>query len=87
MHVRDSSVVAEYHKIITGVLARYQGEVIVSKPTKETLEGDNPPDERVTVLKFPDEALARGYIGSTEYQAGKKARQSGATMVMRLLAE
>jgi uncharacterized protein (DUF1330 family) len=85
--VRDPAVMTEYHRLIAGVLPRYQGTVVLSKTVKDTLEGENPHEERVAVLAFPDEALARAYIGSPEYQAGKQARQGGAQMIMRLLVD
>lgn len=85
--VQDPAVMTEYHRLIAGVLPRYQGSVVLSKTVKETLEGDLPGEERIAVLSFPDEALARAYINSPEYQAGKRARQGGATMVMRLLVD
>ncbi len=87
--VRDPSVMVEYHRIIAGVLPRYQGTVVLSKTVKETLEGMEEPkiEERIAVLAFPDEALARAYIDSPEYQSGKRARQGGASMIMRLLVD
>jgi uncharacterized protein (DUF1330 family) len=51
------------------------------------VEGESAPDTRVTILKFPDEASARAYINTPEYQAGKKARQSGSSMTMHILSE
>jgi uncharacterized protein (DUF1330 family) len=85
--VQDPAVMVEYHRLIAGVLPRYQGSVMLSKTAKDTLEGDNPGEERITVLSFPDEALARAYIASPEYQAGKRARAGGAKMIMRLLVD
>jgi len=105
--VRDPTVMVEYHRLIAGVLPRYQGTVVLSKTVKEWLEGrpataepvveepglEEPVleepilEERVAVLSFPDEALARAYINSPEYQSGKRARQSGASMIMRLIVD
>jgi uncharacterized protein (DUF1330 family) len=100
--VRDPAVMVEYHRLIAGVLPRYQGTVVLSKTVKEWLEGgpatkepvreepilEEPVlEERVAVLSFPDEALARAYINSPEYQSGKRARQGGASMIMRLIAD
>jgi uncharacterized protein (DUF1330 family) len=87
LFVEDINALVAYQKCIAGVLARYQGEVVVSQPVKEVLEGDIPPGERTSVLRFPDEATARAYINSPEYQAGKQARQVGASMLMRLLVD
>jgi uncharacterized protein (DUF1330 family) len=87
VHVRDPAVMVEYHRLIAGVLPRYQGTVILSKTVKDTLEGEHLSEERITVLAFPNENLARAYIDSPEYQAGKRARQGGATMIMRLLVD
>jgi uncharacterized protein (DUF1330 family) len=85
--VHDPAVMVEYHRLIAGVLPRYQGTIMLSKTVKETLEGESVIEERVAVLAFPDEALARAYINSPEYQSGKRARQGGATMIMRLLVD
>lgn len=86
-HVLDPDVMVEYHRLIAGVLPRYQGTVVLSKTVKDTLEGEKLSEERITVLAFPDEALARAYIDSPEYQAGKQARLGGARMIMRLLVD
>jgi uncharacterized protein (DUF1330 family) len=85
--VTDPAVMVEYHRLIAGVLPRYQGTVLLSKTVKEVLEGDSAAEERIAVLAFPDEALARAYVNSPEYQSGKQARQGGARMIMRLLVD
>lgn len=86
-HVMDAAAMTEYHRLIAGVLPRYQGAVLLSQTVKETLEGENAAGERIAVLAFPSEDLARAYVNSPEYQAGKRARQGGARMVMRLLVD
>ena len=86
-HVTDPAAMAEYHRLIAGVLPRYQGSVLLSKTVKEVLEGESAAGERIAVLAFPDEALARAYVNLPEYQSGKRARQGGARMIMRLLVD
>jgi uncharacterized protein (DUF1330 family) len=86
-HVMDPAVMVEYHRLIAGVLPRFQGTVMLSKTVKEVLEGEPAAEERIAVLAFPSEELARAYVNSPEYQSGKRARQDGARMIMRLLVD
>lgn len=83
--VSDPEKFTLYLGHVRGVMQRYGGAGVVSGAVSDVVEGSAPEGEKVTVLSFPDEALARAYIASDEYQAGKAARQGGAEMVMRLI--
>jgi uncharacterized protein (DUF1330 family) len=83
--ISDPEKYAEYNALIRGLLDRYNGALVLSAAVSDTLEGQTPEGERATVLKFPDEASARAYIASPEYQAGKAVREGAAEMTMRLV--
>jgi uncharacterized protein (DUF1330 family) len=84
-HVTDPARYQAYYERLVGVMQRYGGEMLLNGKVKDVLEGDSAPGERVTVLQFPDESSARAYIGSVDYQDGKRLRQGGGPMVMRIM--
>lgn len=84
--VHDAEKFAAYLGHVKGLWTRFDGSPVLSGPVIETVEGQAGPDgEKVTVLTFPDEAAARAYLASPEYQAGKAARAGGADLTIRLV--
>ena len=70
----------------TWLAEKHGGRYLVRGPVTAQLEGEAVPGERIVVLEFPDEAAARGYVQSPEYQAGKVHREGAGTVNLRLVA-
>lgn len=84
--VHDAAKFAVYLGHVKGLWTRFGGTPVLSGPVVETVEGPaTPQGEKVTVLTFPDEAAARAYLASPEYQAGKAAREGAADLTIRLV--
>lgn len=87
VQITDPERFALYSKGIAGLNEKHGGERIAGGPVKDILEGDGVAGERVVVNRYPDEASARAYIASAEYQAAKALREGAGTVVMRLLVD
>ena len=85
--ISDLEKFKAYAQTIAGVSEKYGGEAIVKGAVADVLEGDVPEGERVVVVKFPDEASARGYIADAKYQEGKQKRAGAAIVHMRLIVD
>lgn len=84
--VHDTDRFAEYLRHVNQLWLRYDGVALLSGPVRETVEGPGGREgEKVTVLSFPDEDRARAYLASPEYGAGKRAREGGADLTIRLV--
>ena len=85
VRITDPEVFAAYGKAILGLSERFGGEYMVRGSVAEILEGEGVLGERVVVSRFPDAAAARAFIGSSEYQTAKTAREGAALVTMRLI--
>jgi len=65
--VHDWETYDRYRAGVPGVIARYGGRFIMRGPPSEVVEGDWP-GSRVVCVEFPDEATARRFYDSPEYQ-------------------
>lgn len=66
--IRDRDVYQRYIDGFARVLSRYRGQLVVSDGSPDVLEGEWP-YSRVVVVRFADEAEARRWYASSEYQA------------------
>lgn len=87
VRISDPVKFSNYAAAIAGLSEKFGGEYVVRGKVAEVLEGDVDPDERVVVSRFPDEAAARAYITSPEYEAGAALRKGAAEVEMRLLVD
>lgn len=85
--ISDPVRFGDYVKAIAGVAETFGGEYLVRGKVSEVLEGDTDTDERIVVLRFPDEASARGYIRGERYEAGKALRTGAGTVGTRLIVD
>jgi len=73
-----------YQKAFPAVFANFNAKVLVADEQPRVLEGDWPRD-KVVILEFPDEAEARRFGSSPEYQAISKDRKAGADAVVLMV--
>lgn len=85
--IGDPEKFKAYADAIAGLAETYGGDYIVRGPLTDVLEGAAAAGERVVVVKFPDEASARGYVNDPAYLEGKRLREGAADVVMRLVAD
>lgn len=85
VRISDPDRFQNYASAIAGLAEEHGGEYLVRGPVTEVIEGNSSPDERVVVLRFPDEQAARGYVESARYQAGKRHRDGAADVNLRLV--
>ena len=72
---------AEYDKYQAGfmeIFAKYRGELLGVSDAPQVLEGEWP-FTRAVLLRFPDEAEARRWYESPEYQELSRHRWNGST--------
>lgn len=77
----DVDAYRRYQKAFPAVFAKFNAKVLVADEAPVVLEGDWPRD-KVVILAFPDEAEARRFAASPEYQAIAKDRKAGADAVV-----
>jgi len=70
-----------YQTAFPAVFAKFSGKVVVADESPVVLEGEWPRD-KIVILAFPDEAEARRFATSPEYQAIAKDRKAGADAVV-----
>jgi len=87
VRISDPVRFADYGKAIAGLSDKHGGVSVVKGAVAAVFEGSSPVGERVVVTRFADEAAARGYIESAEYQAGCALRAGAAEVEMRLLVD
>jgi uncharacterized protein (DUF1330 family) len=78
--VRDAATYLNYEKGFFPILKRYGGEFLTFDDKPLTLEGENPPEGRVILFKFPSEQAARDWYADAEYQAISEHRRAGTTL-------
>ena len=77
----DIEAYRRYQKAFPAVFAKFNAKVLVADESPVVLEGDWPRDKLV-ILEFPDEAEARRFGASPEYQAIARDRKAGADAVV-----
>jgi uncharacterized protein (DUF1330 family) len=80
----DIDAYRRYQKAFPAVFAKFNAKVLVADEAPRVLEGDWPRD-KVVILAFPDEAEARRFAGSREYQEIAKDRKAGADAIVLMV--
>ncbi len=80
----DIDAYRRYQKAFPAVFAKFDAKVLVADEAPRVLEGDWPRD-KVVILAFPDEAEARRFAGSPEYQEIAKDRKAGADAIVLMV--
>jgi uncharacterized protein (DUF1330 family) len=80
----DIDAYRRYQKAFPAVFAKFNAKVLVADEAPRVLEGDWPCD-KVVILAFPDEAEARRFAGSREYQEIAKDRKAGADAIVLMV--
>ena len=78
INVHDREEYKKYTKGFLAMFGGYKGEVIVADESAEVIEGEWP-YQRTVIIRFDDEAEARRWYNSPEYQAAAQHRLKGAT--------
>jgi uncharacterized protein (DUF1330 family) len=73
-----------YQKAFPAVFAKFDARVLAADESPRVLEGSWPRD-KVVILAFPDEAEAKRFSDSPEYQAIARDRKAGADAVVLLV--
>lgn len=77
----DIDAYRRYQRAFPAVFAKFNAKVLVADEAPVVLEGDWPRD-KIVILAFPNEAEARRFAASPEYQAIAKDRKAGADAVV-----
>ncbi len=77
----DIDAYRRYQKAFPEVFAKFNAKVLVADEAPIVLEGEWPRD-KVVILAFPDEAEARRFAASPDYQAIARDRKAGADAVV-----
>ena len=78
--VQDAAKYREYEKGFFPILKRHGGEFITYDDGSITFEGAAPPQGRVVMFRFPNEAAATARYNDPEYQALSEHRRAGTTL-------
>ncbi|HEX5007535.1 MAG TPA: DUF1330 domain-containing protein [Hyphomonadaceae bacterium] len=80
----DIGAYRRYQNAFPTVFAKFNAKVLVADESPRVLEGDWPRD-KVVILAFPDEAEAKRFAMSPEYQEIAKDRKAGADAVVLMV--
>ena len=72
-----------YQSRFMDVFRKFRGKLLVADAHPVVLEGDWPRD-KVVIMEFPDDAAAKEFQDSPEYQEISKDRKAGATAIVLL---
>lgn len=78
--VQDAAKYREYEKGFFPILKKYGGVLVTLDDNSITFEGAAPPQGRVVLLKFPNEAAATAWYHDADYQALSEHRRAGTTL-------
>lgn len=78
--VQDAAKYREYEKGFFPILKRHGGAFITYDDGSVTFEGAAPPQGRVVMFRFPNEAAATAWYNDPEYQALSEHRRAGTTL-------
>ena len=79
LQVLDEETYSEYRRLLVHFLTRYQGVLLASDDSVETLEGSSPIKGRCVIIRFPSESVVRELWGDPEYQRIALLRRRGTT--------
>ena len=80
----DIDAYRRYQKAFPAVFAKFNAKVLAADEAPRVLEGDWPRD-KIVILAFPEEAEARRFAGSPEYQEIAKDRKAGADAIVLMV--
>jgi uncharacterized protein (DUF1330 family) len=80
----DIDAYRRYQKAFPAVFAKFNAKVLAADESPRVLEGDWQRD-KVVILAFPDEAEAKRFANSTEYQEIAKDRKPGADGIVLMV--
>jgi uncharacterized protein (DUF1330 family) len=78
--INDADKYRVYEKGFFPILKKHGGEFLTYDDNNSNLEGDQPPEGRVVLFKFPSEEAARGWYADPDYQALSEHRRAGTTL-------
>jgi uncharacterized protein (DUF1330 family) len=78
--VEDPEKYRVYEKGFFPILKKHGGEFLTYDDNNSILEGDERPEGRVVLFKFPSEKAAKAWYADPEYQALSEHRRAGTTM-------
>lgn len=84
VEVTDPKIYDGYRARTPDLVAKYGGRFVIRGGAPQVLEGDWPAP-RVVVIEFPDEAAARRFYDSPDYQEIVPIRQKGSRGTLALL--
>ncbi len=84
VEVTDPQTYDGYRARTPGLVAKYGGRFVIRGGEPQVLEGDWPAPW-VVVIEFPDEAAARRFYDSPDYQEIVPIRQKGSRGTLALL--
>lgn len=70
-----------YQSRFMGVFGKFRGKLLVADERPAVLEGDWPRD-KVVIMEFPDDAAAKEFQNSPEYQEISADRKAGADAIV-----
>jgi uncharacterized protein (DUF1330 family) len=76
--VKDWDEYGKYQDGFLDIFAKYKGELLAVSDEPRVMEGEWP-FTRAVIIRFPDEAEARRWYASPEYQALSEYRWRGST--------
>ena len=75
INIRDLAAYDAYKTGVPSMVRKHGGEYLARGGATEVLEGDWTPS-RIALLKFPDLAAVKAFLGDPEYQPLKALRHS-----------
>lgn len=85
VNITDPERFALYAKGIAGLSEKFGGESVARGAVSGVIVGDSSVGERIVISRYPDEASARAYFASPEYQSAAVHRDASATATIRLM--
>lgn len=76
-NIVDATAYRKYEKRFFPILKRHRGEFLTYDDSPTTLEGAEPMDGRVVLLRFPSEEAAMGWYADPEYKEISQFRLEG----------
>lgn len=75
VEVLDESVAQRYRELAAASIAKHGGRYVIRGAVPAVLEGNWHPDERMVVVEFPSEDIAREWYSSPDYAEALALRQ------------
>jgi uncharacterized protein (DUF1330 family) len=77
VNVSDREQYKQYIKVVPGIIAKYEGKVLVRTEESITLEGQEE-HRRIVIIEFPAAEKAKEFYNSQEYRQAKELRRNAA---------